>query len=139
MIKKIHQTTQSNNKKHNILLEYCKDINDWPDSWEIDADDVRVGKHILEYFKAFLIDKIQKGRSKKTIKNDSHYLWALGGELISRINEDEDERKLSAKNLILNYIDDSGGPLWHHASSELEHNQYDSVCKQLFKFIIQFD
>src|SRR5262245_16877400 len=134
---KAQLTTKSERNSHNILLGYCKDINDWPESWEIDSDDIRVGKAVLEYFKAFLVNKIEKGRSKKTIKNDSHYLWALGGELISHINEDEDERKLSAKALILNYIDDSGGPLWQHASSELEHNQYDSICKQLFKFMTQ--
>ena len=132
---KSQPTTKSKHSPQNILLGYCKNINEWPESWEIDSDDIRVGKAILEYFKAFLLYKIEKGRSKKTIKNDSNYLWALGGELISRINEDDNERKLSPKELILNYIDDSGGPLWHHASSELEHNQYDSVCKQLFKFI----
>lgn len=134
---KSQTTTKSANSSQNLLLVYCKNINEWPESWEIDSDDIRVGNAILDYFKAFLLDKIEKGRSKKTIKNDSNYLWALGGELISRINEDDNERKLSAKELILNYIDDSGGPLWQHASSELEHNQYDSVCKQLFKFISQ--
>jgi len=129
--------TKPDNNLQNLLLSYCKNINEWPDSWEIDVDDIRVGNAILEYFKAFLLHKIEKGRAKKTIKNDAQYLWVLGGELISRINEDDDERQLSAKALILNYIDDSGGPLWQHAPSELEHNQYDSVCKQLFEFISQ--
>jgi hypothetical protein len=134
---KSQPTTKSKHSPQNLLLDYCKNMNEWPFSWEIDSDDIRVGKAILEHFKAFLLDKIEKRRSKKTIKNDSNYLWALGAELISRINENDEQRRLSPKKLILHYIDDSGGPLWHHASSELEHNQYDSLCKQLFKFIKQ--
>lgn len=119
-----------------LLLRYCKDINDWPDSWEIDETDIEIGKAIVEQFKPFLIDKIEKGLAKKTIKTHALYLWALGGELISRINEDETERSLSARKLILKYIDESGGPYWRHANDEAEHMRYDSVCKQLFKFMM---
>jgi hypothetical protein len=49
------------------------------------------------------------------------YLWVLGGELIRQLNEDESERGLLVKDLILKYIDDSGGPYWHHARDESEH------------------
>jgi hypothetical protein len=135
--KQNHSKVQKSKNDNQLLLEYCKDINDWPDSWEIDSDDIRVGNHILEHFTAFLIDKIQQGRAKKTIKNYAQYLWILGSELISRINFYEHERELSAKELILNYIDQDGGPLWQDASSELEQDRYDSVCKALFKFMTQ--
>jgi len=127
---------QSNISSAALLLKYCKDINDWPESWEIDEDDIEIGKALVEEFKPFLIEKIEKGRSRKTVRTDSHYLWALGGELISKLNEDETQRKLSAKKLILEYIDESGGPYWRHADSDEEHVRYDSVCKQLFKFMV---
>jgi hypothetical protein len=119
-----------------LLLQYCKDINDWPDSWEIDEIDIEIGRAIVEQFKPFLIEKIEQGRAKKTIRTHTLYLWALGGELISRINEDETERRLSARELILKYIDESGGPCWRHANDEAEHVRYDSICRQLFKFMI---
>lgn len=119
-----------------LLLQYCKDINDWSGSWEIDEIDIEIGKAIVEQFKPFLIEKIEKGRAKKTIKTHALYLWALGGELISQINEDETERNLSARELILKYIDESGGPYWRHANDEADHARYDSICKQLFKFMI---
>lgn len=118
------------------LLVYCKNINDWPDSWEIDEIDIEIGKAIVEQFKPFLIEKIEQGRAKKTIKTYAGYLWALGSELISQLNQDETERHLSARELILKYINESGGPYWRHASNEADHERYDSTCKQLFKFMI---
>jgi hypothetical protein len=120
-----------------LLYEYCKDIDDWPMRWEITKKDIASGHEITEQFKLFLLDRIKEGRAKRTIKNYATYLWALGGELIRKLNEDNSERKLPARKLILKYIDDSGGPYWRHAYNELEHSQYDSVCKQLFKFMIK--
>ena len=119
------------------LYQYCKTINSWPDSWEIVQEDILIGQALTEQFKLFLIDRIEKARTRKTIRAHANYLWALGGELIRKINEDDGERQLSAKELILKYIDDSGGPYWRHANDELDHARYDSVCKQLFKFMIE--
>jgi hypothetical protein len=119
-----------------LLLQYCKNINDWPSFWEIDVIDIEIGQAIVEQFKPFLISKIKKGRAKKTIRTNAGYLWALGGELIAQLNEDENERRLSARELILNYINESGGPYWRHASDDNDHDRYDGVCKQLFKFMI---
>jgi hypothetical protein len=120
-----------------LLNEYCKDINEWPDKWEIDSADIAIGKSILEQFKLFLVNRIEKGRTRKTIRMYSNHLWALGGELIRQVNENEDERQLSGRNLILKYIDDSGGPYWCHADNDEDHAKYDSVCKQLFRFILE--
>lgn len=119
-----------------LLLEYNKKINEWPNQWQGDEEDIPIGQAINEYFKSFLLYKIEQGKSKKTIKISAGYLWALGGELIRQINDDEEERKLSAKNLILKYVDEGGGPYWRHANNELDHAKYNSVCKQLFKFMI---
>ena len=119
----------------NLLHIYCKDIENWPARWEIVKEDLAIGQAITEQFKLFLLDRIKKGRTKKTVKNCADLLWVLGGELIRSINEDYDERQLSANDLILKHIDDSGGPYWRHARDEIEHAKYDSVCKQFFKFI----
>lgn len=120
-----------------LLLQYYKDIDEWPNRWEIGEADIMIGQAINEYFKLFLLEKIVQGRTKKTIRTTGNYLWAWGGELIRQINNDETERKLSARNLILKYVDEDGGPYWRHAINELDHARYDSVCKQLFKFIIE--
>jgi len=119
-----------------LLYQYCKDIEEWPGRWEIAEEDLIVGESIKDQFKLFLIDSIEKGRAKRTIKTYSSYLAALGGELISRVNQDESERSLLGDKLILKYVDESGGPYWCHARDESEHDQYDSVCRQLFKFMM---
>lgn len=82
-----------------LLHEYRKDIDNWAEAWEISRADIRTGKALTEEFKKFLINLIEKGRAKKTIKNHAIYLWVLGGELIRIINQDEIERRLPIKNL----------------------------------------
>jgi len=118
-----------------IIYGYCKRIKNWPTSWEISKEDLTIGQAIMEQFKLFLINRIEKGRAKRTIKRYTDYLWVLGGELIRRVNEDDAERNLIVTDLILKYIDDDGGPYWHHGRDETEHAEYDSVCRQLFKFM----
>lgn len=118
-----------------LLLEYCKDINEWPGRWAIDSTDFQAGKNINEYFKLFLIDRIKKNRTKSTIKIYARYLWALGGELIRCMNEDSLHKQIPSKDFLLQYIDNSGGPFWQDARDDFERVRYDSVCKQLFKFI----
>lgn len=128
-------SASDNQTSTDLLVQYFKDINEWPETWEIDKNDIKIGGAILEQFKLFLIDRIEKGRAKKTIKSHGNYLWVLGGELIRAVNEDISQRRLSGRNLILKHINDSGGPYWRHAVSEADDAQYDSVCKQLFKFM----
>ena len=120
-----------------LFFEYCKDIGEWPERWEIDEEDIKIGRDIVEQFKPFIINLIEKDLSKKTVKLYRDYLWVLGGELIRQINDDESERRLSAKELILKHIDDFGGPYWRHARDEADNAKYDSVCKQFFKFLTE--
>lgn len=118
-----------------LLSQYCKTIPEWPQSWAIANQDTVIGHALVQEIVPFLIDRIKQGRAKNTIKIYAGYLWALGGELIRQINDDEAERKLSAKQLILKYISDDGGPLWRHARDDLDHQRYDAVCRGLYKFM----
>jgi len=117
------------------LLLYCNGINDWHKTWEIDTLDLDIGIKIVEQFKPFLVNKIQQGRVKKTVRTHANYLWALGGELIAQLNVYQDERALSARELILNYIGSTGGPYWRHACNDEDHDRYDSTCRQFFNFL----
>lgn len=132
----LQQSATSNDNKM-LLYQYCKEIDNWAKSWEITDIDLVSGQAIVDEFKLFLLDSIQKGKSKRIIKNYAGYLWALGGVLIDNLYENKNERKLAARKLILKYIDNIGGPYWRHAYDESEHSKYDSVCRQLFKFMTQ--
>ena len=118
-------------------MEWCKDIDDWPQSWAGDEDDVLMGLKLLTEFKRYLINLIAKRRSKTTIKKHADYLWCLGGEIIRDTSEYGDKEKLSNKDVVLRYVDSSGGPYWRHALSESDEHHYHSVCRQLYKFLTQ--
>jgi hypothetical protein len=125
-----------NNKTDSLslLLQYCKPINEWPDHWSVKYTDIPIGQGINEYFKLFLIDRIDKNRAKSTIKIYARFLCALGGELIRLVNDGSCET-LSTKEFILKHVSDEGGPYWRHARDVYEQARYNSVCKQLSKFI----
>lgn len=139
MFKKKRKTSFpiDNKDSAGLFLEYCKDIDEWADSWEIDEGDIKIGRDIVEQFKPFIISLIEKGLSKKTVKSYRDYLWALGGELIRQINDDESERRLSAGELILKHVDDYGGPYWRHAYNEADEEKYNSACKKFFRFMTE--
>jgi hypothetical protein len=118
------------------LAFICNDFDQWPQSWAGEDKDVVVGNALLTEFKRYLLQLINKGRAKATIKKHADYLWALGGEIIRDTSEYGVDENVSSRDLILKYVDDSGGPYWRHASSETDLKQYDSVCRQLYKFLI---
>ena len=118
------------------LALICNDFDQWPQSWAGDDNDVIVGNTLLTEFKRYLLHLINKGRAKATIIKHADYLWVLGGEIIRDTNEYGVDVNLSSRDLILKYVNDSGGPYWRHASSASDLNQYNSICRQLYKFLI---
>ena len=123
-------------KQKLILEDICPDINQWPESWSGDSDDILPGKKLLSQFKLFIQAQIDKGRVKATIRSHSNYLWALGGEVIRDIsNNDDYNQNLMDYELLMKYVSESGGPYWRDAYDTNDHKKYDSVCRMLYKFM----
>lgn len=112
------------------------DIRQWPESWKGDERDLISGEQILGIFIHYLSALIDKGRARATIRKHGDYLWALGGEIVRDLNDQNLDPGLDSNQLILNYVDSEGGPYWRHANSEDELRQYDRVCRALYKFLI---
>jgi len=93
------------------LLSYCRDLHEWPESWKGLPEDLECGERILEEFKPFIRFLIQKGLSRKTIKKHIDNLWLLGGEIISRFDDDASLRKVKARTLISDSVDEEGPSL----------------------------
>jgi len=75
-------------------------------------EDMEIGRGLLAQFTPFVQHLIDKGLAKKTIEKHGYHLNMLGSEIIERLNDaDEDNRKLSPREMILHYVDDEGGPL----------------------------
>ncbi len=110
------------------------EIDQWPDSWAGDDEDIPIGEIILKYLKEFLMYQ-QAYVSKKTLKDYSHYLWLLGGEIIRETNGTKIKAKNLNENFMFKYISEAGGIYCRHLDSVKEYDRYNYICRLLFKFI----
>ena len=94
-----------------------------------------MGKAIVTVLTPFIEHLINQGLSKRTIKRHIDNLWALGGEIITEINWDESLRKHSAKDLVMNVIDEQGGPMLRSPLDSEDQKPFDSTCRKLYKFL----
>jgi hypothetical protein len=111
-----------------------RDFHDWPQRWAGIPEDVAYGKGILEIYKPFVEELISR-QNLKTVKRHLDNLWLLGGELIRAINMYPEDRKKSPMNLLLDNIDDTGGPSCRHLDTDEDFRAYDATCKKLFRFL----
>ena len=118
------------------VLAYVPDLDAWPDSWMIDTPDRSMGKAIVTVLTPFIEYLIKQGLTKRTLKRHVDNLWALGGEIITGINWDESLRKVSAKDLVIDAIDEEGGPLLRNPLNPEDQKPFDSTCKKLYKFLM---
>ena len=118
------------------ILAYVPDLDAWPDSWMIDTPDRSMGKAIVTVLTPFIEHLIKQGLTKRTLKRHVDNLWALGGEIITDINWDESLRKHSAKDLVINAIDEEGGPVIRNPIDPDDQKPFDSTCRKLYKFLM---
>lgn len=119
------------------LEKLIKDMERWPKAWMGFPEDISVGKKIIETMHPFVQAMVDDGLAPTTIKRHMDNLWLLGGEIIQRVHDDEDERKLSGRELILGCVDDEGGPYCRYLPTEQEAKPFDATCKKLYRFLHQ--
>jgi len=110
------------------------DFYEWPERWKGFPEDVPYGEGIVEIYKSF-VEELLSRYSPKTVKRHLDNLWLLGGELIRSINMDPEDREKTPMELLLDNIDEIGGPYCRHLDTEEEMRSYDATCKKLFKFL----
>jgi hypothetical protein len=132
-------TTYANsikNTKEYLKLWY-EDIDEWPQRWAGNEEDIIIGLRLMDEFKTYLLALVAQGRKKKTVKKHADYLWGLGGEIIRDTNENGVSPNLSSSEILLLYVNAFGGPYWRHAYNDKDRQQYDGICRQLYKYISQ--
>lgn len=117
------------------LANYCPDLANWPHSWEIDDGDQIIGKRIVETLTPFLIDLLAQGLARKTLVRHRDNIWLLGGEMIRRRYDDPDCAKLAVGDLLVELIEEDGGPLIGPSISESEQDSFDATCRKLYRFM----
>lgn len=117
------------------LANYCPDLANWPGSWEIGDGDTIIGEQIVETLKPFLIDLLAQGLARKTLVRHRDNVWLLGGEMIRRRYDDPDSSKLSVVELLVELIEEDGGPLLWPSLTESEQDSFDATCRKLYRFM----
>lgn len=131
---KINRTTPGSSSK---LERYCPNLNGWPRSWMGWEKDLRPGEELVACFRPFLQHLVSSDLSPKTIQKHVDNIWALGGEIIRDLNETPSLRKKPLEKILLDLIDDEGGPLLYGCDSEGQQNSFDSTCRKLHRFLTE--
>lgn len=100
-----------------------------------EARDLWPGQQIVECFKLFLRHLLSSNLSGKTLRKHRDNLWLLGGEIISDLHESPRLRKRPMAQVVFAALDDEGGPLISHSSSEDQQCSFDSTCRKLYRFL----
>jgi hypothetical protein len=99
--------------------------------------DLQAGEKLVACFRPFLEHLAASSLSRKTIRKHVDNLWVLGGEIIRDLNENPALRKRPGERILLDLIDDEGGPLIHGCDSEEAQRSLDSTCRKLRRFLSQ--
>jgi hypothetical protein len=117
------------------LAACCPDLDQWPASWRYEEHDVAPGRGLVECFKPFLYHLLGLELSRKTLRRHRDNLWLLGGELIRDLHEKPRLRRQPMDQVVLQAIDDEGGPLISHGASEEQQRSFDATCRKLYRFL----
>jgi hypothetical protein len=109
-------------------------IDHWPQAWRVDSEDLALGKVMVDIFKVFLNHQLSLTRSRKTLRVHRDNLGALGGQIIRLLHEKPSLRKRGILRVLLESIDDDGGPIVYPALTESAQRSFDSTCRILHRF-----
>jgi hypothetical protein len=113
------------------------DLANWPNIWAVEHSDVAIGHCIVESVQPFLLDLLQQGLANKTLARHLDHLQMLGGEIIRRRQNDPDIAKQPVGDLLLNFVEEDGGPLIWPRITESAQNAFDATCRKLHRFLNQ--
>jgi hypothetical protein len=112
------------------------DIDHWPQAWRVDSEDIALGKVMVDLFKVFLVHQLDRARSRKTLRVHRDNLRTLGGHIIRLLHEKPSLRKRGILRVLLEAIDDDGGPIVYPALTDSEQRSFDSTCRLLHRFTL---
>jgi hypothetical protein len=118
------------NSPEQIVPGFCE----WPDAWRGIEKDIPYGEGLIEGMRPFIVDLINQGLKRSTIRNHMDNLWLLGGEIIRSVSTHNDY-KTSPKESLRRSVDQDGGLYCRHLTTESDVRSYDATCKKLYKFL----
>ena len=101
----------------------------------VEARDLAPSQQLVECFKPFLRHLLSSKLSTKTLRKHRDNLWLLGGEIISDLHENPRLRKRPMAQVVFAALNDEGGPLISHSTSEEQQGSFDATCRKLHRFL----
>ena len=86
-------------------------------------------------FQPFLEHLVASNLSPTTIQKHVDNIWPLGGEIIRDLNENPSLRRKNIERILVDVIDEEGGPLLYGMASEEQQRSFDSTCRKLYQFL----
>src|SRR6202046_735684 len=117
------------------LQSYCPDLDQWPGSWAYEKRDIPYGLRIVECSKPFLRERLARTLSRKTLRQHRDNIWVLGGEVIRRVQMDNDLRRRPVEQGVLDLIGDDGGALLSHCQAEVGPRLFGPHRRTAFRFL----
>jgi hypothetical protein len=117
------------------LAAYCPDLDQWPTSWRYEERDAAPGRAMVECFKPFLRHLLNLELSGKTLRQHRDNLWLLGGELIRHLHASPRLRRRPIEQVVLQVLDDEGGPLISYGATEQQQRSFDATCCRFYRFL----
>jgi hypothetical protein len=118
------------------LQTYCPDLDQWPRSWPYEAGDIPSGRRmVVACFQPFLRHLLGLHLSRKTLRQHRDNIWALGGEVISRLQMDSGLRQHPIEQVLRDLVSDDGGPLLSHGQSEAGQRSFNATCRRFSRFL----
>lgn len=117
------------------LYQACPDLDEWPKSWCVEPADIAVGQQIVRALAAFMLNLLDQGLAKATVRRHRDNLWLLGGELIGRRYDDDALAKQDVQGALQQLIHSDGGPLIWPRITESEQDSLDATCRKLHRFM----
>ena len=111
------------------------DMDDWPRRLAGDNSDLPIGGRIVQTMHSFLLAMMEEELAPTTINRHLDNLWLLGGEIIYHVHDDRKLKKSAGDDLILQFVDEEGGPLSKHLSTEEEQKPFDGTCRKFYRFL----
>lgn len=135
MTRKTKSTRGSKTDPVPTFAEDYLDVDHWPYRWRIEPRDLSPGERMLDVFKPFLFWLLDQGLSRKTLRTDRDHIDALGGEIIRCLDLHPELRKKPIMRVLMESLDEDGGPLMYRRRTEAEQRAFDTTCRKLHRFL----
>lgn len=117
------------------LAALCPDLGQWPQRWRFDDADLPFGQQLVACFTPFLLDLIAQRYTRKTLARHRDHLWLLGGDIVRRAQEEPKLRRQPVERVMLQLVDNEGGPLLWPSLAEAEQVAFDATCRKFYQFL----